>query len=66
MRIYDIAQRDYDNKYNVWLHINHVLPSYKTSGIHTSYINVGVGDSFQEAVAIKNNYFNSHKGDYLL
>lgn len=66
MRIYNIAQRQHDNKYNVWLHINHVLPIHQSCSINTSYINVGVGDSFDEAVAIKNNYFNSHKGDYLL
>jgi hypothetical protein len=66
MRIYDIVQREYDNKYNVWLHINHVLPSYQSCSINTSYINIGIANSFDEAVAIKNDYFKSHKGDYLL
>ena len=61
MRIYDIEKRAYDNKYNIWVHIDHLLHQYESDNIHTNYINIGVGNNFMEAVEIKNNFFKKYK-----
>ncbi len=61
IQICEIKKRPHDLKHNVWVHIDHLLHKHQSANIHTSHINIGVANTFGEAVKIKNNFFNSNK-----